>query len=144
MTPLSILVVDDDETSLAIIAALLESHGHNVTTQDTGFGTSRRILRDKPDVVVLDIEMPGLNGDDIIKLLRETATRRSVRNATMPSFVLYSGRDIDELQRLAKETGAIGAISKAIGHKTFLAEFNRVMRSHHANVTSAGRTSGAR
>ena len=76
MTPLSILVVDDDETSLAIIAALLESHGHNVTTQDTGFGTSRRILRDKPDVVVLDIEMPGLNGDDIIKLLREAATRR--------------------------------------------------------------------
>ncbi|HEX7671697.1 MAG TPA: response regulator, partial [Polyangiaceae bacterium] len=57
--PLRVMLVDDDPTTLQVHAAILEQLGHAVTQRTTALGTTLAILREKPDVVVLDVRIPS-------------------------------------------------------------------------------------
>ena len=121
--PLKVLIVDDDPTVLAVTRALLEDLGYEVTVRNEALGTTAVILREQPDVVLLDIEMPALSGD---KLMHLVANRRELRGV---SFILHSGARAQDLQRLTEETGALGAIAKTGDHLAFTSEFQRLVRS---------------
>ncbi len=97
-----IMVVDDDAVVCTALAALLQARGYTVTCRSQAIGTSLAILRDKPDVVVLDVDMPGLTGDAISKIL--------LNNKPAPAVVFYSSRSDEELERIVSETRALGAI----------------------------------
>ena len=60
-----VMIVDDENTVLEITGAVLEDHGYRVIKRESALGTSLAILREKPDVVLLDVNMPGLSGDRI-------------------------------------------------------------------------------
>ena len=122
---LKVLVVDDDTVVLEIARALLEKMGHEVITRESAIGTSATIIREKPDVVLLDIEMPLISGDDLLHLIRG---KNLVSDGKDVAVILYSGTEPSELHRLVKETGAIGAIHKATDPAAFPAEFERLVR----------------
>jgi len=69
--PLSVLVVDDNEPSAKTIGWMLELLGHNPTLLLRGEKVVEVATALKPDVILLDIGMPGLNGYDICRMLRE-------------------------------------------------------------------------
>ncbi len=118
------MVVDDDPVSLEVARARLESRGHEVLTRDRAFGTTAAILRERPDVVLLDINMPGLPGDD---LLRAIKTRNLLPPEQRTAFILHSGEDAATLRRYVEETGALGAIEKSADHAAFLASFEALL-----------------
>ena len=122
---LKVLVVDDDMVALEIARARLEKMGHEVVTRDSAVGTTAMIIREKPDVLLLDVEMPLLSGDEIMHAIRE---KRLVNRGDELSFILYSGTEVSELRRLVKETGALGAIHKAQDSAAFAATFERLVR----------------
>jgi CheY-like chemotaxis protein len=121
---LKVLVVDDDPVVLEIARARLEKMGHEVVTRSSAIGTTATIIGEKPDVVLLDVEMPLLSGDDIMHTIHE---KQLLDGGADVPVILYSGTEPSELERLVAETGAIGAIHKARDSAAFTAAFERLV-----------------
>ena len=67
---LRILIADDVHDSANALKALLSAHGHEVTTVYDGAKALASTVDDRPDVVILDLQMPGLNGFDVCRAIR--------------------------------------------------------------------------
>jgi CheY-like chemotaxis protein len=112
MARLKVMVVDDDPVALEIACAILESQGHEVFARETALGTAVAVLRECPDVVVLDVRMPGISGRELLKVLR---TQDLASGAQPTAFIFYSGLERAELDQVVAETGALGAVEKVAG-----------------------------
>lgn len=118
---LRILVIDDDQTTLLVTAAVLEDAGHEVSQRTEALGSGSAIAREKPDVVLLDVNMPGLSGDELARLLKQRAATQKV------GIILHSSLDAEELARVRRSTGALAAITKTSDALQFLTEFDRIV-----------------
>ncbi len=121
LTGKKVMVVDDDPVSLEIARAVLEDLGCVVTTRERALGTSVAITVNRPDIVLVDISMPGVTGDAIVRLARSNPLLKDV------IFVLYSGKPAEELDKLAEEVGAAGAVTKSGDVKDFARQFRRIV-----------------
>lgn len=101
-----ILIVDDDETHLISTRGILEDAGFEVFTHKNPLGTTNVVKSIRPDLVLMDMNMPGLPGDKLSTIVRSNSSTRSVRIA------FYSSNDEDTLRRAVRETGVDGYISK--------------------------------
>jgi len=68
-----ILVVDDDETLLRFVDEYLTREGHKVITADRGAKGLRALFQERPDLVILDVMMPGMDGWEVCARMRELA-----------------------------------------------------------------------
>jgi chemotaxis family two-component system response regulator PixG len=116
---LKVLLVDDDPVAVTVVRRWLETAGYEVIARDTPFGTAGMILKHRPDVLLLDVEMPGLDGE----VLADAAVRGSHR----VEIVFYSGKDTEVLARLVKKHGALGAIHKSSEGNSFVLSFNTLV-----------------
>jgi DNA-binding response OmpR family regulator len=66
----SILVVDDDPGVRSLVVDVLETEGYAVRAVEDGFAALRSVQDDRPDCIVLDVMMPGMNGHDVLLLVR--------------------------------------------------------------------------
>ncbi len=98
------MVVDDEPDIQLLLRLELEAEGYDVITADDGFEALDRIPALEPDVVLLDIMMPGLDGWSVLDQLEEP----------VPAVIVVSGlaTDRDEHRRHAIELGALGFVSK--------------------------------
>lgn len=87
-----VLVVDDERSILHSTAALLTDLGYRVATCDNAGEIRSAIERERPDVVLQDVRMPGL---DIERLVREL--RGDARWANLPLVVFTASMDIDDI-----------------------------------------------
>lgn len=126
--PRRVLVVDDEDTTLEVIRATLEDLGYEVTTRNRALGTSFVIVHERPDIVLIDVEMPGVSGDGIVRLIRETPSLRDI------TFILHSGARAADLERLTRETGAAGAIVKTSDLREFSRQFERLVRENAGRI----------
>lgn len=108
------LVVDDDLVVLEVTRERLERVGFEVVTRESALGTSAFIMKEKPDYVLLDVNMPGLTGDALAKLLKGRGPHSRV--------ILHSCSDRKQLTKLAKECGAAGIIEKTGDERHFRAQ----------------------
>jgi len=106
-----VLVVDDDQQHLALVERLLGSYGIEVRTCESALGASKTIRHEKPDVVLLDVNMDDLSGDQLLGVARRHAPEGT-------QFVLYSAHDDSRLRQLAGQVGADGWISKSADSTT--------------------------
>ncbi|MDA8155383.1 MAG: response regulator [Actinomycetota bacterium] len=102
----TILVIDDDEKLLMTTKELLENEGYKVLTHMRAFGATAAVGLIKPDLVLLDINMPGLSGDRLAYLLRSNEKTRDV------PVVFYSSNDEDTLRRAVTTHKVSGYIAK--------------------------------
>jgi DNA-binding response OmpR family regulator len=103
---LRVLIVDDSEQQLDLTTRQLRSYGFEVATSSGSFGVSNLVRQFAPDVVLLDVEIPALSGDQLLTIARKHA-------APGTRFVLFSACDEGRLRSLALETSADGWISKS-------------------------------
>jgi two-component system OmpR family response regulator len=96
MSAPKVLVVDDDESVLHLVRRTLEHEGWTVTTSKTPFGVVGLIEQHDPDVLVLDLMMPGLDGEAVSQFAGRLSDR--------PPVVFYSAADEDQLQALTRRT----------------------------------------
>jgi adenylate cyclase len=85
--PGNILIVDDDPLNRRLLTKHLEDGGHRTTQLDNGFAALAAIRDDPPDLVLLDIEMPGLDGIEVLERLKADAELRHV------PIIMISGVD---------------------------------------------------
>ncbi|PIU40873.1 MAG: two-component system response regulator [Candidatus Omnitrophica bacterium CG07_land_8_20_14_0_80_42_15] len=108
-----ILVVDDEPDFVEMIKLRLESSGYDVITASDGKGALEKIKDEKPDAVLLDIMMPGLNGLQVLKKIRK-------RDKNLPVFIVTAFSN-EERFNLAEKLDASGFIVKTNDLKEELA-----------------------
>lgn len=102
-----LLVIDDDPGVSAYIKAAISSKGQfAITTAGDGFKGVDAAVADPPDVVLLDITMPGRDGLTVLRMLKEDA-----RTADVP-VVMMTGVPTQDARDTAKELGAVAFMSK--------------------------------
>jgi len=77
------LVVDDNEINLTLVRRVLEGHGFEVEVATSGIAALAALDRRRPDVVILDVMMPGMNGVEVLDRIKA-----SPRLATIPVILL--------------------------------------------------------
>jgi len=96
----SILVVDDHTDTNEMLCRLLRSYGHKTASAFTGEGALVMIGVERPELVVLDVMMPGMDGMEVLRLIR-----RDPATATVP-VIFYSGVSDPEFRQHALRKGA--------------------------------------
>ena len=66
-----VLIVDDSAMSRRILRGILEGGGHEVVEADEGMVALEKYFLDKPDLVLLDLNIPRLNGRDVLKIVKQ-------------------------------------------------------------------------
>lgn len=100
-----VLVIDDSPTIVSFIRAALEPDHHEVLSLDTFVDLPSLLRRQPPDVVFLDLDMPGLDGRKTGFFLRKFEQRRS-------ELVIFSSRPREELEAVALELAAAAVLEK--------------------------------
>ncbi|NJN36805.1 MAG: response regulator [Nitrospiraceae bacterium] len=107
--PLSVLVAEDNATNQTVIRKLLERDGHEVVIVDNGEQAVETLMKREFDIVLMDINMPVMNGLDATKLYRFA----SLGGRRVPIYALTA--DVTEETRLrCKEAGMDGCLHKPI------------------------------
>jgi CheY-like chemotaxis protein len=104
-----VLLVDDSEFSLNLVAAALRGAGYDVRTSDDVHNLSQVLGGWRPDVILTDVDMPGMTGVELCRMLKA-----SYETAHVP-VVLFSVVPHDELEQLARECEADGFLCKSHG-----------------------------
>jgi DNA-binding response OmpR family regulator len=92
-TPPKILVIDDDPVISAMVKDVLELEGFEVSLAADGYAGLRAIDADRPDCVVLDVMMPGLDGHGVLTRIRSTGGRH------LPVVMLTAAADDNQAWR---------------------------------------------
>lgn len=114
-----ILVVDDDSAILAVAKRNLEAAGYDVVTSDSPLRLPQLVQREKPNLVLLDLEMPSLTGEHVL----DFATLFDFLRTT--TIVLHSSKSEEELQSLVSRSLAKGYIRKTSNALTFVAQVEK-------------------
>jgi len=115
-----ILAIDNDEVTLALLTALLEAEGFEVTTATSGLGANVHIYGESPpDIILLDVMMPFQDGIKKLEFLKERETSRSI------PVIFMSGKPREELEELCRSSGAQGFIVKPIEKSALVAKLAR-------------------
>src|SRR5438477_7860498 len=99
---MQIFAVDDDPITLALVAEVLRSAGHQVTTCASSRDALRDIPQRAPDCVITDIMMPEMDGFELIRELRRRPELAALK------IIVLSTKSYDFDRRRAKELGADG------------------------------------
>lgn len=106
MTPPRVLIVDDTAASLALLAGVLEPHGYEILTASSGLDALHLAGRARPDVVLLDVVMPGHDGFYVCRALKAGEETRDI-----PVIFITSRRDTESVLR-GFQLGAVDYIEK--------------------------------
>lgn len=116
-----ILVVDDDPRNLRLAVAVLGQTEHEVLSAEGGVQGVEIALAYMPDLVLMDVQMPGMDGIAALKCLRAEP-----RTATLKVVALTALAMKGDAERLLAE-GFAGYLEKPIRYKEFLAEVARLL-----------------
>ncbi|MEN3030469.1 two-component system response regulator OmpR [Chromobacterium amazonense] len=128
-----ILVVDDDAKLRELLTRYLTQQGYSVETLPDSKDLDRKLARNRPDLIVLDVMMPGEDGLAVVRRLR-------AQGETLPVIMLTArGEDIDRI--LGLEMGADDYLPKPFNPRELTARIQSVLRRHHTTPALAAQHS---
>ena len=127
-----ITLVDDDENIVASVSLALESHGHQVKAFYDGASGLEGLEADPPDLAILDVKMPRMDGMEVLRRLRQTS-------ATPVIILTSKDEEIDEI--LGFNLGADDYIHKPFSQRLLIERVKAVLR--RAGADAADRSSAA-
>ncbi len=129
-----ILLVEDDRKMLEVMRRYLENHGFSVVFTDNGSEALMLARDSKPDLVVTDVQVPGLDGFGLCK-----AIKCSAETAAVP-VIIISGEKTGETDMVSGyDKGADDYLAKPFAFSVLTAKINAVLRRYSANT---GRSAG--
>lgn len=116
-----LLLIDDSPSSREVAADDLRAAGYTVATHDSAFGAVAAIIQNDPDLVLLDVQMPDIDGPSLAKMLKATpALHRK-------PLVLFSNLPSRELAKLAAECGADAYLERSNDPAALVREMGRIV-----------------
>jgi two-component system, OmpR family, KDP operon response regulator KdpE len=125
--PFSLLVVDDEAALRRTLRASLVTSGFSVEEASTGIEAITAVQRRNFDLVLLDVNMPGMNGVEVCRQIRAIAPGTGI--------VMVTVRDAEEDKVRALEAGADDYVTKPFRFRELIARVRAVLRRLHADTT---------
>lgn len=119
-----LLLVDDSATNRLVIHDQLVSAGHRVTTADGGVAALVHFRRESFDCILMDLQMPGMDGTEVAVKLAELA---DVDGRPLPPIIALTAHVTDEHREMCRDAGMAGYITKPIDLEPLMAEIERVV-----------------
>ncbi len=117
---MKVLLVDDNELLLEVAEASLSEAGFEVVTSNSALGFTAALGTLRPDVALIDVMMPALNGNHLVEIARRGQCRNTSKQSSSASrmgssclFYLHSNLPEADLRQLAESCGAEGFIRKS-------------------------------
>jgi CheY-like chemotaxis protein len=126
---IDILIIDDDEVFGDLTLERFENTPWRVEFHQGPFGTMNAIRARQPKVVIMDVNMPGLDGTRISELIQKTPGLSHMR------VLLHSSLDARELAALAQLHGVDAALPKSASREEFLAKVESLLVSSERRLT---------
>jgi len=133
MTAPNIVLLEDDAPLRNLTTRALREHGFNVRAVGTGAEMWVVLENETPDLIVLDIMLPGTSGIDLLRTLRQTSNT---------PVIFVSARGSEEDRVVGLELGADDYLSKPFSTRELIARIGAVLRRHGSQP--AGETQGTR
>jgi DNA-binding response OmpR family regulator len=117
-----ILIVDDEEDIVKLVKTYLEYHRYEVITASDGQEGLEKVKTEKPDLIVLDLMLPKINGYKVCGLLK-----KDTRYAKIP-VVMFTAKAQEEDVKLGQEVGADAYITKPYEPEILLAKIKELLK----------------
>ena len=124
----NITLVDDDENIVASVSLALESHGHKITAYHDGASGLEALENSPPDLAILDVKMPRMDGMEVLRRLRQTSQ--------LPVIMLTS-KDVEIDEILGFNLGADDYIHKPFSQRLLLERVKALLRRSGVDASEA-------
>ena len=111
-----VLVVEDNDANLYLMRFMFEKYGFHVLVAESGAGGVERAITEKPDLIIMDIQLPDMNGYEATKKIKESDAARDIPVVVLTSYAMAGDRE------KAFAAGCSGYITKPINPETFMEE----------------------
>ena len=118
----TVLVADDDEDIVELVAWALQDAGYRVITTTDGLAALRTAVRDTPDLMVLDLGMPALEGDQVLRILQA--------KGDPPPIIFLTARASAEDRAKGMSLGAADYMIKPFDVSELVARVHNALRRH--------------
>jgi two-component system cell cycle response regulator len=133
-----VLVIEDNPASLDLMVYLLKAFGHTPLAARDGLEGIETARRERPDLVLCDIQLPGADGHEVCRQLKQDKVLRSIPLVAVTAYAMVGDRE-----KLLGE-GFNGYLSKPINPQTFITEMTPYLQIRAIAVPSATRPSPPR
>lgn len=113
MSKLKILVVEDNLMNLELVSDVLEAHGYEVLQADTGQKALEIAGKELPDLVLMDIQLPEMDGLEVTRLLKNNEQTSGIKVIALTAHAMRGDEE------RAREAGCSGYIAKPINTREF-------------------------
>lgn len=117
----SILIVEDNELNMKLFNDLLEAHGYSTLQSRNGMEAFELARKHKPDLVLMDIQLPEVSGLEVIKWLKDDEELKEIPVIAVTAFAMKGDED------RIREAGCEAYLSKPISVANFLEVVNQYL-----------------
>jgi DNA-binding response OmpR family regulator len=119
-----VLAIDDDSAMTELLTLLLRTHGFNILTANTGEDGVAITRKDPPDVIILDLMMPGMDGWEVCT---------QIRTFSSVPILVFSALDSPGIVASALDAGADDYLVKPVPSGMLIAHLNKLIRRTDMN-----------
>ncbi len=123
--PARILIIDDDLTVIKLAGSILSSGGYDVISSTDAPVGLEMAMKEKVDLIVLDVMIPVINGFNICRLLKSQEKFKKI------PIILLTSRAEDEDRKIGLEVGADEYIAKPLNREHFLKTVGELLKKHN-------------
>ncbi len=117
----TVLVVEDNELNMKLFHDLLETHGYNIIQTKDGMDALRLAREHRPDLILMDIQLPGVSGLEVTKWIKEDDNLKSIPVIAVTAFAMKGDEE------KIREGGCEAYIAKPISVTNFLETVHRFL-----------------
>lgn len=121
MSTKKILIAEDNDDNRIVYATMLEHHGYEVVSTANGAEVQALAVKESPDLVLMDVSLPGMNGWDATELLKSKPETSHI------PVIAITAHALPEDRHKATQVGCDGYLSKPVGPRRVLEEVNRMV-----------------
>jgi len=126
-----ILVVEDNTTNLYLINFILEKKGYEVIQAKSGEEGVEVAIKEKPDLILMDIQLPGIDGMEATRRIRNSKANGKIPIIAITSYAMAGDKE------KALAAGCTGYIKKPINPETFIAEIEKYLGTRETHQLGA-------
>ena len=116
-----ILIIEDNEQNLYLASFLLEQSGYEVVSADDGMKGIEKTKAEKPDLILMDIQLPEMNGYEATKRIKNMPELHHIPIVAVTSYAMVKDRE------KALAIGCVGYIEKPFDPETFVSEIEKYL-----------------
>ena len=116
-----ILVVEDNDKNMYLVGYILRNNGYEVIEAWSGEEGVELATKEKPDLIIMDIQLPGIDGLEATRRIRESEADGEIPIVGLTSYAMTGDRE------MALDAGCTGYIEKPINPETFMVEIEKYL-----------------